>query len=174
MLTLSIRLQLVQVFCLDLFAASDHCSASPFLSSSSSSPSLPPSFPLLSLPLLLAFLLFFKSPLSPGSSLLWEWGIGPKAGMVAARSPRIPRGLEYHKEEHCVYWMVCEASLQAACTLGCALPRVECSLWEVQRMEHGPPIRMFRASHHCLPGSLLSQLCLLNINDPMSPESHYR
>ena len=111
---------------------------------------------------------------APGSSLLWEWGIGPKTGMVAARSPRIPRGLEYHKDEHCVYWMVCEASLQAACTLGCALPRVECSLWEVQRMEHGPPIRMFRASHHCLPGSLLSQLCLLNINDPMSPESHYR
>lgn len=71
----------------------------------------------------------------------------------------------------CIAWCV-RRSLQAA---DWAVP---CQEWSASFGEHwgwkaGLPSRMFRASHHCLPGSLLSQLFLLNINDPMSPESHY-
>lgn len=77
MLTFPSGLQLAQVFCVDLFTASDHCS---------------PFFYLLRIPRL--------------HSLLLEWGVGSKAVMVASRSPRIPRGLGSPGEEQCVYWMV--------------------------------------------------------------------
>lgn len=135
-------------FHIDLFTASDHCS---------------PFFYLLHIPRL--------------HSLPWEWGLGSKAVMVASRSPRIPgRGA------------VCALDGGAGLSLQAAGWAVPCQEWSAGLGKHpawrtGLPPRVCsrtpdgpRCSEPfvmAFPGSLLSQLYLLNINKPMSPGNHH-